>query len=57
MNEFVDLLPAQQRNDNENWYRGTADAVYQNQDILESYGEDYIVGTGWRPYLQDELPP
>jgi glucose-1-phosphate adenylyltransferase len=43
MNEFVDLLPAQQRNDNENWYRGTADAVYQNQDILESYGADYIV--------------
>ncbi|WP_394790272.1 glucose-1-phosphate adenylyltransferase [Rhodoferax sp.] len=43
MNEFVDLLPAQQRNDNENWYRGTADAVYQNHDILESYGADYIV--------------
>lgn len=43
MNEFVDLLPAQQRNDNEYWYRGTADAVYQNHDILESYGADYIV--------------
>ena len=43
MNEFVDLLPAQQRNDNESWYRGTADAVYQNHDILESYGADYIV--------------
>ena len=43
MNEFVDLLPAQQRNDNEHWYRGTADAVYQNHDILESYGADYIV--------------
>ncbi|MBK5206601.1 MAG: glucose-1-phosphate adenylyltransferase [Polaromonas sp.] len=43
MNEFVDLLPAQQRSDNEYWYRGTADAVYQNQDILESYGADYIV--------------
>ena len=37
MNEFVDLLPAQQRNDDESWYRGTADAVYQNQDILASY--------------------
>jgi glucose-1-phosphate adenylyltransferase len=34
MNEFVDLLPAQQRVDEESWYRGTADAVYQNQDIL-----------------------
>ncbi|OGA94722.1 MAG: glucose-1-phosphate adenylyltransferase [Burkholderiales bacterium RIFCSPHIGHO2_12_FULL_61_11] len=43
MNEFVDLLPAQQRNGNESWYRGTADAVYQNRDILESYGADYIV--------------
>ena len=43
MNEFVDLLPAQQRNDNEHWYRGTADAVQQNRDILESYGADYIV--------------
>jgi glucose-1-phosphate adenylyltransferase len=37
MNEFVDLLPAQQRVDEESWYRGTADAVYQNQDILAAY--------------------
>ena len=43
MNEFVDLLPAQQRNDDESWYRGTADAVYQNHDILESYDAEYIV--------------
>ena len=43
MNEFVDLLPAQQRIDEESWYRGTADAVYQNQDILAAYGADYIV--------------
>ena len=43
MNEFVDLLPAQQRVDEESWYRGTADAVYQNIDILESYEADYIV--------------
>lgn len=43
MNEFVDLLPAQQRSDNEYWYRGTADAVCQNCDILASYGADYIV--------------
>ncbi len=43
MNEFVDLLPAQQRNDDESWYRGTADAVYQNHDILEGYGADFIV--------------
>ena len=43
MNEFVDLLPAQQRSDDENWYRGTADAVWQNRDILANYGADYIV--------------
>ena len=43
MNEFVDLLPAQQRVDEDSWYRGTADAVYQNHDILRSYGADYIV--------------
>jgi glucose-1-phosphate adenylyltransferase len=43
MNEFVDLLPAQQRMDDEHCYRGTADAVYQNQDILAGYGADYIV--------------
>ncbi|MEN9890714.1 MAG: glucose-phosphate adenylyltransferase GlgC [Pseudomonadota bacterium] len=43
MNEFVDLMPAQQRIDEESWYLGTADAVYQNQDILASYGADYIV--------------
>jgi glucose-1-phosphate adenylyltransferase len=43
MNEFVDLLPAQQRLDEESWYRGTADAVYQNQDIVAAYRADYIV--------------
>jgi glucose-1-phosphate adenylyltransferase len=43
MNEFVDLLPAQQRVDEESWYRGTADAVYQNQDIVAAYHADYIV--------------
>lgn len=43
MNEFVDLLPAQQRLGEESWYRGTADAVYQNQDIVHGYRADYIV--------------
>ncbi len=43
MNEFVDLLPAQQRTDDESWYRGTADAVWQNLDILEGYDADYVV--------------
>jgi glucose-1-phosphate adenylyltransferase len=43
MNEFVDLLPAQQRIDEESWYRGTADAVYQNMDILQGYQAEYVV--------------
>ena len=34
LNEFVELLPAQQRVDEEHWYQGTADAVYQNLDII-----------------------
>lgn len=43
MNEFVDLLPAQQRENTEHWYRGTADAVYQNLDIIRRYEAEYIV--------------
>ncbi|MFC5459326.1 glucose-1-phosphate adenylyltransferase [Massilia niabensis] len=42
-NEFVDLLPAQQRVNEEHWYRGTADAVYQNIDILRSYNPAFVV--------------
>ncbi len=41
-NEFVELMPAQQRIE-ENWYKGTADAVFQNMDILRSYGPSYIL--------------
>jgi len=43
LNEFIDLMPAQQRVDEESWYRGTADAVYQNIDILRSYRPEYIL--------------
>lgn len=43
MNEFVDLLPAQQRQATEHWYRGTADAVTQNLDIIRRYQAKYIV--------------
>lgn len=41
-NEFVDLLPAQQRIQ-ENWYKGTADAVYQNLDILRHYQPELVL--------------
>lgn len=43
LNEFVDLLPAQQRVNEAYWYRGTADAVSQNIDILRSYDPEYIL--------------
>ncbi len=40
--EFVELLPAQQRIEN-NWYAGTADAVYQNLDIIRNHNPDYVL--------------
>jgi glucose-1-phosphate adenylyltransferase len=43
LNEMVDLLPAQQRVDEEHWYRGTADAIYQNMDIIQSSRPEYVV--------------
>jgi glucose-1-phosphate adenylyltransferase len=43
MNEFLDLLPAQQRLDEVTWYRGTADAVYQNFDILRAARPEFFV--------------
>ena len=42
-NEFIDLLPAQQRIDETSWYQGTADAVFQNLDILSAERPDYIL--------------
>lgn len=40
--EFVELLPAQQRV-KENWYLGTADAIYQNLDIIRDHNPEYIL--------------
>ncbi|HEY8383440.1 MAG TPA: glucose-1-phosphate adenylyltransferase [Microvirga sp.] len=42
-NESFDILPASQRVSEEMWYAGTADAVYQNIEIIESYAPEYIV--------------
>jgi glucose-1-phosphate adenylyltransferase len=42
LNEFVEVLPAQQRVD-ESWYAGTADAVLQNLDILRRHNAKYIL--------------
>jgi glucose-1-phosphate adenylyltransferase len=54
LNEFLDLLPAQQRLDEATWYRGTADAVYQNFDILKAARpEFFIVLAGDHIYKMD----
>ena len=41
--EFVDVLPAQQRVDEGQWYQGTADAVYQYMDILRENDPEYVL--------------
>ncbi len=41
-NEFIDLLPAQQRIETD-WYKGTADAVFQNMDIIRKYDPEYVL--------------
>jgi len=43
--EFVELIPAQQRIDNE-WYRGTADALYQNIDIIRRHAPENVIVLG-----------
>jgi glucose-1-phosphate adenylyltransferase len=42
-NESFDILPASQRLSETQWYMGTADAVYQNIDIIASYGPEYMI--------------
>ncbi len=42
-NESFDILPASQRVSETEWYAGTADAVYQNIDIIADYGPQYMV--------------
>ncbi len=41
--EYVDLMPAQQRLDENSWYQGTADAIFQNIDILRSRNPEHIL--------------
>ncbi|MCW8982669.1 MAG: glucose-1-phosphate adenylyltransferase, partial [Gammaproteobacteria bacterium] len=43
--EFVEVLPAQQRRTKE-WYLGTADALYQNIDIMHRHSPDYVMVLG-----------
>jgi glucose-1-phosphate adenylyltransferase len=42
-NESFDILPASQRISEHQWYAGTADAVFQNLDIIETHSIEYMV--------------
>jgi glucose-1-phosphate adenylyltransferase len=42
-NEGFDILPASQRVSETQWYEGTADAVFQNIDIIKDYAPEYMV--------------
>ncbi len=42
LGEFVDILPASQRIGGE-WYKGTADAIYQNLDIIRTHSPDFVL--------------
>jgi glucose-1-phosphate adenylyltransferase len=60
--EFVEVLPAQQRT-NGAWYQGTADAVYQNVDILRRQDPtlvlvtagDHVYKMDYRTMIEDHL--
>ena len=53
-NESFDILPASQRVSESAWYAGTADAVYQNVDIIESYAPRFmVILAGDHVYKQD----
>lgn len=54
--EFIEILPAQQRIQ-ESWYSGTADAVYQNLDIIRNHKPQYVlVLAGDHVYKMDYGP-
>ena len=42
-NESFDILPASQRVSEDQWYAGTADAVFQNIDIIDGYAPEYLI--------------
>ena len=42
-NESFDVLPASQRVSESQWYAGTADAVFQNIDIIDGYAPEYLL--------------
>jgi glucose-1-phosphate adenylyltransferase len=56
LGEFIDIVPAQQQL-GEIWYRGTADAVYQNLDIIQQHRpETVLILAGDHVYKMDYGP-
>jgi glucose-1-phosphate adenylyltransferase len=63
LNEYVHVLPAQQSLEGDQWYSGTADAVYQNIQELRSHkpkqvlvlAGDHIYKMDYRVFLEDHL--
>jgi len=56
LGEFIEVLPAQQRVEDK-WYSGTANAVYQNLDIVNSHSPDYVlILSGDHVYKMDYGP-
>ncbi len=54
--EFIEILPASQRTDGD-WYRGTADAIYQNLDIIRACAPEFVlVLAGDHVYKMDYGP-
>ena len=41
--EYIDIMPAQQQIDESKWYQGTADAVFQNLDMIRRARPEYVV--------------
>ena len=41
--DILDIIPAQQWLEDDSWYQGTADAVYQSLDIIEAYDHEYTI--------------
>ncbi len=54
LGEYVEVWPAQQQTREESWYRGTADAVYQNLDLIRARNPRYVlILAGDHVYKQD----
>ena len=54
--EFIVPVPAQMRSEGKDWYRGTADAIHQNINLIEQSAPSVVCHLRRRPHLPDEHP-